>query len=265
MTLCVAVIDENENIHMLSDSTATMNGYHSEIAVKVLPARVRIFDPQETNASGDPTVLPTYFDKNYGICFSGSFTGMQILKSYLDIALASIQRWPFYNVSFSDICSYVQNFYDEVCQRLVDELHVDLTVDFFFSGLCPTAKVVKLAQFSIIQNKEDGFETRWHVLPPQPSIYEIGSGDKAFRDVLDSTFCSSLLSAAHTSLGSIINDPSTKSVGGNIQYGRFDGHGDFETLGRISGHRYYIGGVDINSRPHSERNNLITRYSFIES
>lgn len=86
---------------------------------------------------------------------------------------------------------------------------------------------MKLAQFSISQNKEDGFETRRHVLPPRPSIYEIGNGDKAFRDVLDSTFCSSLLSAAHTSLGSIINDPSIKSVGGNTQYGRFDGYGDF--------------------------------------
>lgn len=95
-----------------------MNGHYSEIAVKVLPLRVRIFEPDETNNSGVLARGSIYFGKYYGICFSGSFAGMQILKSYLDIALLNIQRWAFYEVSFDDICSYVQNYYDEVCQRL---------------------------------------------------------------------------------------------------------------------------------------------------
>jgi len=264
MTLCVAVIDENHKIHILTDSIATMNGHHSEIAVKVLPTRVRIFDPQETSDSGVLISTPIYFEGYYGICFAGSFVGMQILKSYLDIALLNIQRWPFYEVSFSDICSYVQNFYDEVCQRLFSELQADLTVEFFFSGTCPTSKSVRLAKFAIKYNAEDGFKTTWHVLPEQPNIYEIGSAEKEFRDTVDATFNLNLLQTAHRSLTCIVNDASIAPVGGNLQYGRFDENGDFETLGKVEGNKYFIGGIDINCRPHSQRNNLITRYSFVE-
>jgi hypothetical protein len=264
MTLCVAVIDERKKIHILADSTATMNGCHSEIAVKALPTRVRIFEPQETSDSGEPISNPIYFDGYYGICFAGSFVGMQILKSYLDIALLNIQRWPFYETSFSDICSYVQNFYDEVCQRLSSELQADLTVDFFFSGACPTSKDLKLARFAIRYTKEDCFRTTWHVLPEGPGIYEIGNADSEFRDIVDATFGLSLLETAYQSLTRIINDKSIASVGGNVQYGRFDNSGDIETLGIVDGSSYFIGGIDINARPHSERSNLITRYSFIE-
>jgi len=264
MTLCVAIIDESKKIHILADSTATMNGYHSEIAVKVLPTRVRIFEPQETCDSGELISSPIYFDGYYGICFAGSFVGMQILKSYLDIALLNIQRWPFYEASFSDICSYVQTFYDEVCQRLSSELQADLTVDFFFSGACPISKDVKLAQFKISYTKEDCFRTTWQVLPERPDIHVIGNADSEFQRMVDATFGQGLLATAYVSLMHIINDKNTASVGGKVQYGRFDNSGDFETLGIVDGSKYFIGGIDINSRSHSERSNLFTRYSFIE-
>lgn len=95
-------------------------------------------------------------------------------------------------------------------------------------------------------------------------MYAIGNAEEEFHNAVNTVFEMGLLQTAHRSMEVIIDDPAVASVGGNLQYGRFDENGDFETLGKVDGTRYFIGGIDINSRPHSHRGNLITCYTFIE-
>ena len=97
MTLAVAIVDNNREIILASDSRiTTLDGCHSDTQLKLMPLRIRIYEPSEPNQ--EPSQI--HFERDYGMAFSGNSLCILQVKSYLEIALRNLQYYLFLTLAF---------------------------------------------------------------------------------------------------------------------------------------------------------------------
>jgi hypothetical protein len=131
MTLAVAVVDINRSIVLASDSRiTTLDGCPSDTQLKLMPLRIRIYAPSEPNQ--EPSRI--YFERDYGMAFSGNSLGILQVKSCLELALRNLQYYPFFDVDFVDICDLVASLYQEISRNLIEDTTLG-EIDFFCVAL----------------------------------------------------------------------------------------------------------------------------------
>ena len=249
MTLCVAWRDKS-GISFASDSRIINPGKgYSDHGIKITSIPVTVYAPHDN--SMDNKVVA--FQKVYGMCFSGSFLGAFTVREFITSALQRLQYIPGYiPISFEAICRITFKFYRHLLDRLTTELNYDHSIDFFFSGYCPSQSRIRCARFTCDSTPD------WQiVLETGTQLPEaLGVGADRFRNTLAMTcchMCSSQRCILHAVKAVILQGP--KSVGGPIQYGEFDNQQDFHTLG-VMEHiksadgllkmQHYFAGIDMN-------------------
>jgi len=229
MTLCVAWKDKF-NIHFASDSRIINGDKYSDYGIKVIPIPVKVFSPTE-HTTGIATVA---FEKTYGMCFAGSFTGAYVIREFLIVILQRLQYIPgWIDISFDNICKLIYKYYSHLLKNIHNELDYDHSVDFFISGYCPANKRIKLAKFFIDYGENiDSYNPKYHTYEEGPIKEAIGTGNELFEfkfEKLESIadFNIRILNA----MKQAIEANAVQSVGGSVQYGRFDNNFDFSTYG----------------------------------
>jgi hypothetical protein len=253
MTLCVAWKDQS-NIYFASDSRISNGNNYSDYGIKVIPIPVKVFSPTE-EATG---VTAVAFEKTYGMCFAGSFTGAYVVREFLMVVLQRLQYVPgWIDISFENICKVVYKYYKHLVTTLNLELEYDHSVDFFISGYCPARKRLMLSKFFIDYGEDfDSLDVKFS-LYEQPSASDvIGTGTDVFNEILQN---SGGITDGNLRILSAIKQAITSnkipSVGGNIQFGKFDNHFEFSTYGivdyafDVKKHltvKHFIAGINMN-------------------
>lgn len=241
MTLCVAW-NSPQNIYLASDSRTSNCGLHSDFAIKVFSVPVRVFSPSNRD-SGTKEIV---FDRSYGMCFAGSLPGAFVVREFLMNVLQRLQCVPGHvEGSFQDICLVIHKFYKHIVSKLSEGLKYNHSIDFFISGYCRVEKRIMIAKFRT--EKEDSSETlrpMWEILDSTKLFVEaIGSGQEEFRQNLDRLGINEnqKFRVLHA-IKATIDGRREDSVGGNIQYGKFDKFNNFSTFG-VTYHDYDAGGL----------------------
>lgn len=267
MTLAVAIVDNNREIVLASDSRiTTLDGCHSDTQLKLMPLRIRIYEPSEPNQ--EPSQI--HFERDYGMAFSGNSLCILQVKSYLEIALRNLQYYPFFDISFADICDLVASLYQEISCNLIKDTTLG-DIEFFLCGVDPgNASAQRLARFGLFEDAGgSALVAKYSLLGTEKStVYEIGTGVDAFRARMDAFFDpGSEIERSLRCLAGVIEDARVPSVGGNMQIGKINSNGDFDVLGERRGVlRYMLGAIDINScKVSTKRGNLIICSRFLDA
>lgn len=235
MTLSVAWKKGN-NIHFASDSRMSSGDKSSDYGIKIVPVPIKVFSPSN-NETGEINIA---FEKTYGMCFAGSFTGAYAIREFLFIILQRLQFIPgWIEVSFNQICKVVNKFYAHLAQEIKDDLDYDHSIDFFLAGYCPIKNKLKIAKFFIEYGENfDKYIPTYEIFPDSDFMESIGTGEEKFKKYYEDNE-----TAANTNfrvlqaIKKTIDEGNIDSVGGNIQYGRFDNHFEFSTFG-ITDYRF---------------------------
>lgn len=229
MTLSVAWKNFN-NIHFASDSRISSGDKSSDYGIKIVPVPIKVFTPNNSE-TGEISIA---FEKTYGMCFAGSFTGAYAIREFLFITL---QRLQFVqgriDVSFDQICKVVDKFYVHLVQEIKDDLDYDHSIDFFLAGYCPIEKKLKIAKFFIEYGENfDKYIPTHEIFPDGDFMESIGTGEEKFKKYYEDIETAANLSfRVLQAIKKAIDEGDIASVGGNIQYGKFDNHFDFTTFG----------------------------------
>lgn len=262
MTLCVSW-NTGTKIHFASDSRISNGITYSDYGIKVIPIPIKIFSPTESETGK----ISPVFEKTYGMCFEGSFTGAYVMREFLVIALQRLQYVPgWIEVSFLQICQIVKKFYNHLAQEIYHDLNYDHSINFFFAGYCPKEKTVKIARFFIQYGENlESYNPTYEILKKGDFVEAIGSGEEDFRKYLDSmTEKPNLNLKILNAIKQTIDGMEVPSVGGNIQYGNFDNKDDFTTYGikdyeydengLLKAVKHYIAGINMTGDEFEPKN-----------
>jgi len=216
MTLCVAWRNQKDEVHFASDSRYTLatNSY-ADVGIKVLSLPLTILNPADGNDAGTRSA---YFTSELGMCFAGSAINSLAVKDSIVEALKSLQFIPGHtDTSMAGIANFIFTAYriisKQVCATALGE---NGRANILVGGMCHASGRVRVFQLSTdMQNRHSVEEVL--VLPGHVFV---GSGEQAARENLidEETGDLSYLCA----LKGVIDDPQVPSVGGHIQYGRFN-------------------------------------------
>jgi len=252
MTLCVAW-KKDDNIHFASDSRISYGDKHSDYGLKLIPVPIKIQYPYDRKEDCNQRK----FEKTYGLGFTGSFTGAYIIREFLMIVLQRLQFVPDkVDVSFNQICKIINKFYTHLVHEIKKDLVDDHSIDFFLSGFCPNEKVLKFAKFYIDYGPEyKDFIPKCRIYNDKIFLKAIGTGEEDFFKFFNQNPNKNYDSRVITSIKQLIKSQIVKSVGGNIQYAKFNKNNDFETYGIIENQynehglievKHLIAGINMN-------------------
>jgi hypothetical protein len=221
MTLCLAW-KKGGLVHFASDSRISFgNNRYTDVGIKVFSIPVKIYsatDAQTRQRSLD-------YDHNIGMCFAGSTISAYLVKESVYEVLQHLQYTPYTDFSMKGISNIVSKFYEHTSRRTCEQIGDSGIADFLLGGYCPAARNLRVYKFtidhtvySIVGNYEEVLLT--------DGIEFLGSGSTPAREVLNR----SPNIDRFRLLKDIIKDATIPSVGGNIQYGRFENN-DFIVKG----------------------------------
>ncbi len=267
MTLCLAWRNPNGKIRLASDSRITLNGKYSDYGIKIFSVPVRVYLP----APKRDLDAEVAHENIFGMAFSGSFLGVQLLREYLFVVLQNLQCIPgFIDYSFEAVCKTVAQYYPFLLTRIYENLQEDIAIDFFFTGFCPKDGDCKIAKFYVTYNNDyTAFHTGYNILQAVEFLEFIGGGQTSIfaplngRPLPDNVMLKMFSSAMNGACG--------PSVGGNLQHGSFDNKNNFKTSGVIVLNKNndsagsFIAGIDMQGIDFCHKpNDLFFRGSFID-
>lgn len=221
MTLCL-VWKNGGQIHFASDSRISFgNNLYADVAIKVFSIPVKIYtatDAQTGQRSLD-------YDHNIGMCFAGSTTNAYLVKESVYEVLQHLQYTPYTDFSMKGISRLVSKFYEHTSRRICEQIGDCGIADFFLGGYCPAARTLRVYKFTI-DNSVHPIVANYEEVLLTDGIELLGSGSTRAREVLNYNQNIDRFRL----LKDIIKDITIPSVGGNIQYGRFENN-DFIVKG----------------------------------
>lgn len=273
MTLCVAWNNDN-NIHFASDSRISSGDKFSDYGIKIIPVPIKIFAPTSSK-TGETKIA---FEKTYGMCLEGSFTGAYVVREFLFITLQRLQYAPgWIEVSFNQICKIVNKFYVHLAQKIKHDLDYDHSINFLFAGYCPIEKKLKIAKFFIeLGENIENYIPKYEVFSSNNFMKSIGSGEEKFKEYFNNIKETTDINfKVLQAIKQTIDKGNVGSVGGNIQYGRFNNRFEFTTFGitdykyneegLLQKVKYCIAGIDMNGDEfESKDSELHIKGSFID-
>ncbi len=212
MSLCIAWRDENDNLHISSDSRLNFTGSNStDLCPKIVRFPVKIYSPTKDN--GEPSELLFEFD--YGFGFVGSFVTSFILKESIFDILNSIQCIPgITDNSMENICEIIKKFFEIISKDICEQLANKGISEIIIIGYCPNDKRQKSFLLTIDTSNFPITTDIKEILSSKEVLF-FGSGQKRAEEIFKNSSNHSLLKI----LKIVINDEDTPTVGGGLQYG----------------------------------------------
>jgi hypothetical protein len=264
MTLC-AVWRDRDNIHFCSDSRITVSENSSaDVGIKVIPIPYRIYAPSEAH------VKKIDFLGELGMCFAGSALNSLFIKESLGDVLLNLQHAPTYtDVSIENIMVIIYGAYVEISKKwCATDLAGKGISKIVVAGYCPTKHVFRAYLFETDINNNHSYK---EIVVSEGEHLFIGTGvDYAAREFLlvsEPTLTDKMIQTVFNT----IKNSQIDSVGGALQYGRFEVYDNtylFKTFGMLafdSGVNYYRGGLDLNASCFSnKRDGFYISYPYLE-
>jgi hypothetical protein len=205
------------------------------VGVKVLSLPYQVLDHRTRTVA---------FSGELGMCFAGSAVNSVTIKESLAEVLKTLEHVPGHtDISMKGIASFLFTAYKVISQRIcATAIGPNGRAEMLVGGLCQKANSIRVFHFTTDEQNQHSYR---EVLETSKCEL-VGSGARAARDDIPKhpTEMDYL-----NVLRSVIADPHIDSVGGNIQYGRFDGdrfvvYGIYEIGPPV---HHWRGGLDLNS------------------
>lgn len=257
MTLC-AVWKENDKVHFASDSRLTLAQHsYADVGIKVLSLPYRIYSPRDP--SGERTLDAS---GELGMCFAGSAVSSLFVKESIAEILKELQYAPGYtDISMTGLAKLIFTAYRlisiEVCRTSIGEKGRAAIV---IAGWCLEKKCVRT--FSM-ETSSDNKHSCTEILTTSNDNLFIGSGKSKAEAALP-PYPSSI--DYLRALKAVIDDPQEDSVGGSIQYGKFEGR-EFKISGIVefeNGVHYWRGALDLNSNEFMGADAVVPGLKYID-
>lgn len=278
MSLCVAwkfVGQGILNIGFAADSCVTIQSKDGPLemphgGVKVLALPVKIVPPTGMN---DPV-----FERVYGMAFVDGYLPAFLLKESLGEALANLQVLGHpSDVTFIQICDFVLKLHRHIHCQLREHLKSGFEVAFFFGGVCPATNTIRIAKFFVDFDSEE--PTYEEILKGNGESYHtlgLESARERFHKLIELNLAAPPCRfefAVWRRLREVLHDPRIPFVNGVVQYGKFEGAGDFTFSGTMDlefvegrlKQRTFIRGVDMEAVQQALRHgdlSLTYNYAF---
>jgi hypothetical protein len=245
---------------LASDSRVTLaaNSY-ADVGIKVLCVPYKILHP---GYGQDAVSRGVAWEGELGICFAGSAINSFSLKESIVEILKRVQFAPGYtDTSMSGFARYIFTIYKhvsrEVCATAVGEKG---RATLLVGGRCSETNSVRVFELSTDRNNQSSLT---EVLTSDPSHIFIGSGAPTAESRLPPN-PSNLDFMKVLKAG--IDDEKEPTVGGNIQYGCFEGmifkvFGIAELGTRV---HYWRGAIDLNSDDLMRDDHFVPALTYID-
>lgn len=243
MTLCIGW-RERGMVHFASDSRLTVaaNSY-ADVAIKILSVPCTILEPMDANQPGPRAAAWT---GELGLCFAGSVVNSLTLKESLVEIIRTLQYAPGYtDITLEGLARYIFTIYQQISQELcATSIGERGRATLLLGGQDTQSKEVRVFRFSTDRHNVSSMA---EVLKREGEYVLLGSGEPAARRLLAADLGSARLMSV---LKAVIDDREERTVGGHMQYGRFEGS-KFTVFGVAeraeSGVHYWRAAIDLNS------------------
>lgn len=228
MTLSVLWRSEGR-LHLASDSRISFGpaGF-ADVGIKVMRLPIRVMGTGMDERGG----FEILFEQTYGFCYAGNMSNAATFKQLVEDLLVDVQYLPANDpLTFNDLCQFFCRFCGMVSSEIMSKLAEKGGYTFFVAGLCPQSGKLHGARFSLTQNSGRTVVTFDEVAQAEGEYVALGSGAERFDTLFDGQ-CAQTLKVLST-LNAVIDDATVDSVGGDIQYGSFDGGGRFQVSGVV--------------------------------
>ncbi|MDR5589013.1 hypothetical protein ACWBC2_06145 [Salegentibacter agarivorans] len=227
MTLCLSW-KRNNTIHFSSDSrVSTDEESYADIGIKVMEIPVIINGPRDFNTGIERTV----YNYKIGISYCGSTVTAHLLKETISEVLLNLQVLPDSDsFSFEGICNVVKLFFERTAEELINGADLEPDIEFLLGGYCPQHQEVLVYKFDLIEIDNVSFEVIFdRVLEENEEYIALGSGAGNAENILN-TLEEIPDNKYLKVLKQICKDENVPSVGGFLQYGKFQNN-NFKVYG----------------------------------
>lgn len=249
MTL-VAAVRRGENIHVFSDSRLTFEKNQTvDFGIKLLSVPIRIESAIDSLTGRGSEI----FSGAYGMAFAGSALSANLTKELLADMLCRLQPLPEVPPPFESICEALRGFAETIGRELCQYLRDSGLIEFLLLGHSAETGRLAAARFELCPGGDGVCCQCRPVLESEDQVELLGKSDgkDAFNRFLGATSPSP--SAILAAMDAVIADKSLPGVGGDVQYGRFEG-AHFRVFGivreRMEGSslliEYRLRGFDLN-------------------
>lgn len=257
MTLCI-VWRDGQNIKFCSDSRLSFGCVTtSDFGIKIVRMPFRIFSPNDESGKRDLIVTG-----DLGLCFAGSAIGALMTKDALSELVSNLQAVPgFHDTGMDGIADFVKRGFEAVSKEVSSAMFEKGQTKIVFAGYCECQK--RLRAFSMERDRDNQFSFE-EILKDCAGHEIFGSGSAAAIKLLGGDPMSEKV--AIRILQSVIDDDNVKDVGGNIQYGRFNGK-EFQPYGvaRIGDTvHYWRGPLDFNGPDFDQAKGLVSNFPLLD-
>lgn len=279
MTLVIAHKIGN-HISLSSDSRISFgeNDATYDYGIKIFSVPVKIFSPRDSKTH--KSTLD--YDYSLGLAVVGSFINSYTIKESIYEILQNLQYIPERaNFSMDGIANIVFTVYKKVTTDLGAVLREKGLCEIVLAGYCPSQNKIRTFQLSVcpapcFQPCSLFHRVYKEILQEDCEIKFFGSGQykaraifqKSFRDKLDKDKIPFYI------IRKVVNDRLVSTVGGEIQYGDFNGSNNFKVYGiadhevneddgKFKGFSHKLRGIDLYSEDFAkECNGFYVSYNF---
>lgn len=258
MTLCF-VWRTTDSICFASDSRLSFGNSKCDAGIKVSRLPFTIFDAAEPEAAPN-----TQISGDLGLVFSGSSTAALMTKEALAEIVRDLQGVPqFQSVDMDGISDVVFSGFKVITQAIGTAIFHNAATSILVAGYCPTKSRHRAFQMDMDAQAQHSMR---EVLCNVGDFEILGSGAVAAKAHLpNEPVMENFISA----LKAVINDPQIDDVGGNIQFGSFQGtafkpYGVAETGNSERGIHYWRGPLDLNGSDFDQASGLISRFPYLD-
>lgn len=210
-------------VSLTSDSRFSLStNVEFDFGIKIFSIPVRVFSPRDS----DNGAINLEHEFRVGMGIVGNTTNAFTVKEAICEILQNLQFIPgVTDISIQSIANLVGLVYEKVSKSLTYAIRDDGVCELVLTGYCPVEKNIRVFNFHQI-NVGGEFQYTYKEILLGDGIEFYGLGKDAAKDF---HFKEPSKSVFHI-VKNVIDDPSTPSVGGSIQYGEFR-ENDFEIFG----------------------------------
>jgi GrpB-like predicted nucleotidyltransferase (UPF0157 family) len=172
------------------------------------------------------------------MAFVGDYLSAFLLKESLGEALANLQvLGKPSQVTFTQICDFVLKLHTHIHHQVREHLKSGYEVAFFFGGVCPATNTIRIARFFVDFHSEE--PTYQEILQGNGVSYDtlgLESAQDRFRKLIELNLAAPpcrVEFAMWRRLREVLHDPGIPFVKGVVQYGKFEGAGNFTFSGTM--------------------------------
>jgi hypothetical protein len=257
VTLCI-VWNDAGNIHFASDSRGTAGGNTIDAVIKVLRIPYRI-----SGAAFPGETPPVLAEGEIGMAAAGATLIAMMTKEALVELVRNMQGVQGHNTfGMDEIASFLFQGFKEICGRF-HTMGTAGDTSVIIAGHCAATRRLRSFKMEHVWALQEQFCTE--VLTNHGDVEYLGVGIPiAAGHLLGQPLTQRTMLSA---MQAVIDDPSVPGVGGNIQYGSFNGSNfvvsgvAVMTQGEV---HYWRGPLDLNGAAFNQAGSLLPSFPYLD-